>query len=165
MNFLSFDKSLYLICIKSGHNLFVKFLLSLRAITRIMSLSRAIKKNNDEHILRISIICQDSKGLIEEVERALLKANIIDSKAFKFIEDRKNEVDALCKRYTNHLEECTQDFINVDAEMVERVKLQTAAIRSSIVTFTQHLPEVVRKKFPSYLLRAFPAGNAVAANY
>ena len=129
-----------------------------------MSLSRAIKRNNDEHILRISIICQDSKGLIEEVERALLKANIIDSKAFRFVEEKKAEVDALCKRYTSHLEECTHDFINVDAEMVERVKLQAASIRASVVAFTQQLPETVRKKFPSYLLRTIPSAS-ISSSY
>ena len=121
-----------------------------------MGLSRAIKKNNDEHILRISIICSDTRALIEEVEKALLKARIIDSKAFRFLEDKKNEVETLCGRYSAHLEECTQDFINAKSDTVEAVKMQSGEIKASVVNFTHNLPETVRNNFPSYLLRNNP---------
>ncbi len=118
-----------------------------------MGLSRAIKKNNDEHILRIRIICSDTRALINEVEKALLKSKIIDTKAFKFIEDKKHEVDALCSRYSSHLEECTIDFIHVDNVLLDTVKFQANEIKASIVNFSNNLPETVRKNFPSYLLR------------
>lgn len=118
-----------------------------------MGLSRAIKKNNDEHILRIRIICSDTRALINEVEKALLKSKIIDTKAFKFIEEKKHEIDALCSRYSCHLEECTVDFIHVDSVLLETVKFQANEIKSSVISFSNNLPELVRNNFPSYLLR------------
>lgn len=94
---------------------------------------KELERGNDEHLMRIQLICKQAKQYIQDIEHLLLQNASYHVHTLQLIEEHKDELETLCKQYTFHINECTFDKIRIQQETVEYVKQVAEQIKQKVV--------------------------------
>ncbi|MBC7390787.1 MAG: hypothetical protein H7329_16365 [Opitutaceae bacterium] len=119
-----------------------------------------IRKQNEEQALRIFNICKQAQYSISNIENELIYGITPDPGVYQVIERYKREIDSLADKYLGHIEECSQDLILVDPEMINGLKntvdLITNNLRNYFISVNKSIINKGSTKpthlfFPDYL--------------
>ena len=98
--------------------------------------------------LRINALCNEAKQFIDATERRLIKSSSFHHDLFQFFKVQRKEIDQLCSKYNNYLEESSFDEVGlVTNDTVEEIGRQLAFIKQQILELSMRKRSIGQRIF------------------